>query len=81
MKAQLPKMGVKDAAKRYNTNRTDFLEFVNMLTVAETVAEGALRRKESRGAHYRSDFAEPVEAFAAHSLSCIKGEELCFDFE
>jgi succinate dehydrogenase/fumarate reductase flavoprotein subunit len=81
IKAQLPKMGVKDAAKLYNTNRTDFLEFVNMLTVAETVAEGALRRQESRGAHYRSDFSEPVEAFAAHSLSCIKGEELCFDFE
>jgi len=81
MKEQLPKMGVKDSSMRYNTNRTDFLEFCSMLAVAETVVEGALRRKESRGAHYRSDFARTEEAFAAHTLAGLKGGELCFDFE
>ena len=32
------------------------LEVENMLTVARLVIESALERKESRGAHYRSDF-------------------------
>ena len=32
------------------------LEVVNMLTVARLVIESAIERKESRGAHYRSDF-------------------------
>jgi len=81
MQAELPKMGVQDRNGVYNTNRTDFLEFVNLLTVAEAVAEGALRREESRGAHYRSDFPEVDAALAVHSLSCIKEEGLCFDFQ
>jgi len=81
MQAALPKMGVRDRSAVYNTNRTDFLEFVNLLSVAEAVAEGALRRRESRGAHYRSDFPEAEASFARHSLSCIKEEGLCFDFQ
>lgn len=81
MQAELPKMGVRDRSKVHNTNRTDFLEFVNTLTVAEAIAEGALRREESRGAHYRSDFPQQDPVLAAHSLCCIKGGGLCFDFE
>lgn len=34
------------------------LEVANMLTVARLVIESALERKESRGAHYRSDFSK-----------------------
>jgi L-aspartate oxidase len=34
------------------------LEVENMLTVAGLVIESALERKESRGAHYRSDYSE-----------------------
>ncbi|OPX42442.1 L-aspartate oxidase [Ruminiclostridium hungatei] len=35
------------------------LEVANMLTVANLVIEAALERKESRGAHFRSDFDKP----------------------
>lgn len=34
------------------------LEVANMLTVATLVIEAALERKESRGAHYRSDYSK-----------------------
>jgi len=81
IQSQLPKMGVKDRSVAYNTNRTEFYEFVNLLTLAEAVAAGALKREESRGAHYRSDFPEQDAKLAVHSLSCIKEEGLCFDFE
>lgn len=33
-------------------------EFINMLTLAELVIKSALMRKESRGAHYRTDYPE-----------------------
>ena len=35
------------------------LEVANMLTVANLVIEAAIERKESRGAHFRSDFDKP----------------------
>ncbi len=41
-------------------------EFRNMLTVAEMVVISALRRKESRGAHYRTDYLQTDEK-ARHS--------------
>jgi L-aspartate oxidase len=41
----------------------------NFVTLARLVAEAALARRESRGAHYRSDYAERDDAnFAHHTL-------------
>lgn len=39
------------------TKREEY-EFANMLTSSMLVIQGALRREESRGAHYREDFPE-----------------------
>ncbi len=52
LKNQLPMMGVKDSSKFYNTNLIEFIEFRNMLDVCEAVVTGALKRKESCGAHF-----------------------------
>ncbi|MGD9501571.1 MAG: L-aspartate oxidase [Methyloceanibacter sp.] len=40
----------------------------NMLTAAKLVAAAAFRRKESRGAHFRSDFPLPDECLAKRSF-------------
>ena len=39
------------------------LPFLNMLTAAKLIAAAALRRTESRGSHFRSDFPEPASAW------------------
>lgn len=44
----------------------EWLETENMLIVAGLVIEAALRRQESRGSHWRSDFPETDEALAAY---------------
>ena len=46
---------VMDKGKTFNTNLIFTLELGFMLDCAETIAVGALERKESRGAHYRTD--------------------------
>ena len=47
----------EDKSRVYNTNLSDVLEVESMLDVAEVVVAGALARTESRGSHFRRDFA------------------------
>lgn len=62
------KNSLKDVEQlRLNFHRSDKCiskseyEFRNMLTVAEMVIISALKRKESRGAHYRTDYLQTDE--------------------
>jgi L-aspartate oxidase len=41
-------------------------ELANLLLVGRLVAEAALLRQESRGAHYRTDFPSPSDAWLRH---------------
>lgn len=68
MKSFLPMMGVSNKIKEYNTNLIEFLEFKNMLTVAEMILLSAISRQESRGAHFRIDFPKTDEKYTAHTL-------------
>ncbi len=49
---ELPRMGLSDTSQVYNTNKKEFLEFINMLEVSRIVIDAALKREQSCGAHY-----------------------------
>jgi len=49
---------VKDKGKVFNTGLMAALELGFMLDCAETIIRGGLLRKESRGAHFRTDYIE-----------------------
>ena len=51
-------VGVSDQSAYYNTELVEAVELGFMLDVALTIAESALQRTESRGAHSREDFPE-----------------------
>lgn len=51
------------------------LEAVNMASVASLIARTALSRRESRGAHYRSDFPARDDGRFGHSSILAIGEE------
>lgn len=55
---ELPKLYAVDNNTRYNKERVEALEAVNMVLVTEMVSKAALRREESRGAHFRTDFPQ-----------------------
>jgi len=69
IKNALPKMGVSDKTKEYNTNLVEFLEFKNILELSELILISAISREESRGAHFRVDFPFlDDEKFKAHTI-------------
>ena len=67
---------VEDRSKAFNTELLQAFELQSSLAVAETMAVGALERKESRGAHQRIDGFEKRddENFLKHSLAYYNGD-------
>ena len=60
---------VNDKSNVFNTDLLSALELRNLLDVAETVTEGSLERRESRGAHQRLDYTKRDDVnFLKHSL-------------
>jgi succinate dehydrogenase/fumarate reductase flavoprotein subunit len=60
---------VTDKGKLFNTEIYEVLELGNMLGMALIIASAALERKESRGGHFRTDFAIRDDAnFLHHSM-------------
>jgi fumarate reductase flavoprotein subunit len=62
-------VAVEDHSRTFNTELVAALELSNMLDVAQSILDCALRREESRGAHQRTDFpARDDDRFLAHAL-------------
>jgi fumarate reductase flavoprotein subunit len=61
---------IEDRDSTFNTEVMNALELDYMLDVAETVANSALKRKESRGSHTRTDYPKRDDPnFLKHSLA------------
>ena len=70
LKQRYRSIEVNDKSNVFNTDLQQALELRNLLDVAETVAEGSLQRRESRGAHQRLDHPERDDTeFLRHSLA------------
>jgi fumarate reductase flavoprotein subunit len=69
LQQRVPQLALSDASRVFNTELVAALELQNMLDVAEAVANAALARKESRGAHACSDYPTRNDAeYLHHSL-------------
>ena len=60
MQENLDKLDVSDK-KQYNTELMTALEVINMVEICILTVKSAILRRESRGAHFRSDFPETID--------------------
>jgi len=69
LKERFPNVSVGHVDRRFNYSLIRVLELENMLDLAEVITMGALKRRESRGAHWRLDYPErDDQKFLKHSL-------------
>jgi len=70
-------IGLVNKGRVFNFELQEALELCNMLKVAEVIVFSSLQRKESRGAHYRSDYPERNdEKWLVHTLVSATSEGL-----
>jgi succinate dehydrogenase / fumarate reductase flavoprotein subunit len=75
--ARVARTCIQDKSKVFNTARVEALELDNMLEAAMATVVSAEARKESRGAHTRSDFPERDDAnWMKHTLWYKEGNRL-----
>ena len=55
---ELDRAGVADANRAFNLTWHDWLNLKSLVQVSRVIAEAALARTDSRGAHFREDFPE-----------------------
>lgn len=70
MRSQYPELYVTDKGREFNTNLRDVLEIENLIDLAEVIIEGAINRKESRGAHAMVEYPKrDDENYLKHTIA------------
>ncbi|MDP6625550.1 MAG: succinate dehydrogenase/fumarate reductase flavoprotein subunit, partial [Nitrospinota bacterium] len=79
LKGRYEKGKISDKGSVFNSELIEFIELGNMLEFSEIITRGALRRKESRGGHARTDFPKRNdEKWLNHTLAFKKDSEIEF---
>lgn len=72
-------ISLSDHGHVFNTELINLLELGGMLKLSETVIRSAINRKESRGAHSRTDYSKrDDENFLHHQMVTLKNKALHF---
>ncbi|GAA4347809.1 succinate dehydrogenase flavoprotein subunit [Angustibacter luteus] len=70
LKARYRNVSVQDKGQRFNTDLLEAVELGFLLDLAEVIVLGALERKESRGGHFREDYAHRDDVnFMRHTMA------------
>ncbi|MEE9241496.1 MAG: fumarate reductase (quinol) flavoprotein subunit [bacterium] len=76
LKERFSNVLIEDRSNTFNTELTSALELENMIDLARSVTHSALERRESRGAHQRTDFPDrDDEKFLKNSLAYCTEDE------
>jgi succinate dehydrogenase / fumarate reductase flavoprotein subunit len=63
---------IDDKSKIYNTDLQEAIELSHMIDFSGFIVEGALKREESRGAHFRNDFdSRDDDKFLKHTFATM----------
>ena len=56
--AELSRLGVADGDRRFNLTWSDWLNLRSQIAISKVITHAALKRENSRGAHFREDFKD-----------------------
>jgi succinate dehydrogenase / fumarate reductase flavoprotein subunit len=77
LRKRLGNISISDKNREANQALVRYLELEYMLPVAETVALGAIKRRESRGSHTRTDCpARDDDHFLTHTIAILRDGEI-----
>lgn len=80
LKGKSKEIFVRNKSSRFNLDLMRALEVQGMVELAEVIAKGALRRTESRGSHYRTDYPKRDDAnWLHHTLARYSPEGPVFE--
>jgi len=75
LRARYNNIAIADKSKTFNTELQEAIELGHMLDFSAFIVEGALNRKESRGAHFREDYTErDDENFLKHTFAYMQDD-------
>jgi succinate dehydrogenase / fumarate reductase flavoprotein subunit/fumarate reductase flavoprotein subunit len=77
LQSRVARAGVS-GSRQYNLTWNSALDVRNAVTVGRMLAESALIREESRGAHYRSDFPAEDPDWTCNITVCREGDRMAF---
>ena len=81
LRERFGRVRLSDRGKRFNTELVELLELRSLLDFTEVIVTGALARKESRGAHSRTDYPARDDAgWLKHSLARRGPDGPVFDY-
>jgi succinate dehydrogenase / fumarate reductase, flavoprotein subunit len=72
LRARADRAGIS-GNREYNNGWHTALDLHNLMTVSEAIARTAVERRESRGAHFREDYPNKSDEFAAFNFVIQKG--------
>ena len=75
LEAELLETGVADGNHAFNLSWHDWLNLRSLVETSRAIALAALRRQNSRGAHFRSDFPEPGDLAGSTFTVIRKGAD------
>ena len=83
LRQRYQQVGVTDKVAGFNTELVEAIELGFLLDTAWTIAESALLRPESRGAHSREDFPErDDDNWLKHTfIHLVENSKVRFDFK
>ena len=77
LKEEAPKASIDDRGTVFNQDVIGAIELGYMLDCAEAIVVGAIERKESRGAQFRTDFPERNDAdWLKHIDISVNGDDV-----
>ena len=81
LQARYRNVAVDDRGAVFNLDLIEALELENLLSFSEVIVAGALARKESRGAHFRTDFPKRDDGqWLKHTLAWRRDGKIVLDF-